>query len=60
MLICSTFHEQSPSLMDASLETARRGGERSSAGRVPAGTGQGPQVVDVYAKAFPGKKPIEI
>ncbi len=64
MIICSTFHEQSPSWTDAALENVtleqvveqlkRRAG-------FGAGFGDRAQkVVDAYAKAFPGKKPVEI
>jgi para-nitrobenzyl esterase len=64
MIICSTLNESSPSRTDASLENisldevkekvSQRAG--FSAGfREKAG-----EVVDAYAKAFPGKKPVEI
>jgi para-nitrobenzyl esterase len=64
MLICSTFHEQSPSWADASLEsiTMEQVVEKV---KVRAGFGAGfgdkaKDVVEAYAKAFPGKKPVEI
>lgn len=64
MLICSTFHEQSPSWADASLENVSLE-EVAEKLKVRAGFGPGfgdkaREVVDAYAKAFPGKKPIEI
>jgi para-nitrobenzyl esterase len=64
MIICSTFHEQSASWADSTLEhiTMDQIVERL---RQRAGFGAGfgdkaPEVVEAYAKAFPGKKPIEI
>ncbi len=64
MMICSTFNEQSPSWTDAALEkvtleqVAERVRERAGFG---AGFGnRAREVVDAYAKAFPGKKPVEI
>ncbi len=64
MLICSTFNEQSPSWLDAALEkvtldqVAERVRERAGFG---AGFGdKAKAVVDAYAKAFPGKSPVEI
>jgi para-nitrobenzyl esterase len=64
MLICSMVDEQSPSWADASLEnvTLPEVVERL---RVRAGFGAGfgdkaKDVVEAYAKAFPGRKPVEI
>jgi para-nitrobenzyl esterase len=64
MIICSTFDEQSPSWMDSSLEnvTLEQVVEKV---KVRAGFGPGfgdraKDVVEAYAKAFPGKKPVEI
>ncbi|HXY41865.1 MAG TPA: carboxylesterase family protein [Vicinamibacteria bacterium] len=64
MLICSTFHEQSPSWSDASLEevTLEQVVEKV---KVRAGFGRGfgdraQAVVAAYAKAFPDRKPVEI
>ena len=64
MIICSTFHEQSPSWTDAALETitmdqvVERLKQRAGFG---AGFGDKAQdVVKAYAAAFPGLKPVEI
>ncbi|PYQ21120.1 MAG: carboxylesterase [Acidobacteria bacterium] len=64
MIICSTVDEQSPSWMDSTLEsvTLEQVVEKV---RLRAGFGPGfgdkaKGVVDAYAKAFPGKKPVEI
>ena len=64
MIICSTFNEQSPSWADSSLEAitldqvVEKVKERAGFG---AGFGdRAKQVVEAYAKAFPGKKPVEI
>ncbi len=64
MIICSTFNEQSPSWTDAALEnvTLEQVAERL---QQRAGSGAGLRdrataVVQAYAKAFPGKKPVEI
>jgi para-nitrobenzyl esterase len=64
MIICSTFHEQSPSWTDASLESitldkvAEKIKERAGFG---AGYGaKAEEVVQAYAKAFPNCKPVEI
>ena len=64
MLICSTFNEQSPSWVDASLENVTLD-EVVEKVKLRAGFGPGfgdraKEVVDSYAKAFPGKRPIEI
>jgi len=64
MLICSTMNEQSPSRTDASLEniTLDEVKERVKQ-RAGFGAGFGDkagEVVEAYAKAFPGKRPIEI
>jgi len=64
MLICSTFNEQSPSWIDASLEslTLEQIPEkvRERAGFGPGFGDKAEAVVAAYAKAFPGKKPVEI
>jgi len=64
MLICSTLNEQSPSWPDASLEgvTLEQVVEKV---KLRAGFGAGfgekaKDVVEAYAKAFPGRKPVEI
>ena len=64
MIICSTLNEQSPSWTDAALETitleqvVEKVRERAGFG---AGYGdKAKDVVDAYAKAFPGRKPVEI
>ena len=64
MLICSTFNEQAPSWIDASLENVTldqvvdKVRERAGFG---AGFGDRARaVVDAYARAFPDKKPVEI
>jgi para-nitrobenzyl esterase len=64
MIICSTFDEQSPSWMDSTLEnvTLEQVVEKV---KLRAGFGAGfgdkaKDVVEAYAKAFPGKKPVEI
>jgi para-nitrobenzyl esterase len=64
MLICSTFDEQSPSWADASLENVTMA-EVVEKVKVRAGFGPGfgdkaKEVVEAYAKAFPGRKPVEI
>jgi para-nitrobenzyl esterase len=64
MLICSTFNEQSPSWMDPSLETITLDQVpekiRQRAGFGPGYGDKAEAVVAAYAKAFPGKKPVEI
>ena len=64
MLICSTFHEQSASWADSTLEhmTMEQVVERLKQ-RAGFGAGFGDrarEVVEAYAKAFPGRKPVEI
>ena len=64
MIICSTVDEQSPSWADASLESITLDQVVEKV-KVRAGFGPGfgdkaKDVVDAYAKAFPGKKPVEI
>jgi para-nitrobenzyl esterase len=64
MLICSTTDELSPSWADASQESVTLP-EVVEKVRVRAGFGPGfgdkaPEVVAAYAKAFPGRKPVEI
>jgi len=64
MIICSTFNEQSPSSFDSALESitldlvAERVKERAGFG--PGFGDKAKEVVEAYAKAFPGKKPVEI
>jgi para-nitrobenzyl esterase len=64
MLICSTLNEQSPSWTDASLEgiTLEEIPDkvRERAGFGPGFGDKAEAVVAAYAKAFPGKKPVEI
>jgi para-nitrobenzyl esterase len=64
MIICSTLNEQAPAWTDAKLmditlpEVAERLKQRAGFG---AGFGdKAMEVVQAYAKAFPGKKPVEI
>ncbi len=64
MIICSTLNEMSPSRTDAALEkitfdeVKEKVKERAGFG---AGFGdKAGEVVDAYAKAFPGKTPVEI
>ena len=64
MIISSTFNEQSPSWNDAALENATLD-EVVEKVKQRAGFGAGfgdkaKEVVDAYARAFPGKKPVEI
>jgi para-nitrobenzyl esterase len=64
MIICSTFDEQSPSWADSALEnvTLEQVVEKVKL-RAGFGAGFGDKAGDVvaaYAKAFPGKKPVEI
>jgi len=64
MIICSTFHEQSASWADSTLEaiTMDQVVERLTQ-RAGFGAGFGDkarEVVEAYAKAFPGRKPVEI
>jgi para-nitrobenzyl esterase len=64
MLVCSTFNEQSPSWSDSKLEAITLA-EVAEKVRARAGFGPGfgdraQDVVAAYAKAFPGKKPVEI
>jgi para-nitrobenzyl esterase len=64
MIICSTMNEQSPAWTDAKLlnvtfaEVADKLKERAGFG--PGLGERAKDVVDAYAKAFPGKKPVEI
>jgi len=64
MMICSTMNEQSPSWNDAALENitldqvVEKVKERAG---FSAGFGEkSREVIEAYAKAFPGKKPAEI
>ena len=64
MIISSVQNEQSPSWMDSSLEsiTLEQAAERLSQ-RAGFGAGFGDKAKDIvaaYAKAFPGRKPVEI
>jgi len=64
MIICSTFDEQSPSWMDSTLEdvTLEQVVEKVKL-RAGFGPGFGEKAGDIvaaYARAFPGKKPVEI
>ena len=64
MIICSMVDEQSPSWMDSKLEnvTMEEVVEKLKA-RAGFGVGFGDKTKDIvaaYAKAFPGKKPVEI
>ena len=64
MLICSTVDEQSPSWTDSSLENVTLAQVVEKV-KLRAGFGAGfgdtaKDVVEAYAKAFPGKKPVEI
>ncbi|MBN1998031.1 hypothetical protein JW935_10795 [candidate division KSB1 bacterium] len=64
MMICSTMNEMSPSRDNAELENVtleqvvekvrERAGFRAGLGD------KAPEVVKAYAKAFPGKRPVEI
>ena len=64
MIICSTVDEQSPSWMDSTLESVTLElvveKVRLRAGFGPGFGDKAKGVVDAYAKAFPGKKPVEI
>jgi para-nitrobenzyl esterase len=64
MMICSTMNEMSPSRTDASLENVTLD-EVKERVKQRAGFGAGfgdkaGEVVEAYAKAFPGRKPVEI
>ena len=64
MMISSVQNEQSPSWMDSSLEsiTLEEAAERlkQRAGFGPGFGDKSREVVEAYAKAFPGRKPVEI
>ena len=64
MMISSVQNEQSPSWMDSSLEsiTLEEAAERlkQRAGFGPGFGDKAREVVEAYAKAFPGRKPVEI
>jgi para-nitrobenzyl esterase len=64
MIISSVMNEQSPSWNDASLESITMDGVvEKLKERAGFGVGFGDKakdIVDAYAKAFPGKKPVEI
>jgi para-nitrobenzyl esterase len=64
LLVCSTFNEQSPSWADAALEAITLDAVVEKV-KLRAGFGPGfgdkaRDVVEAYAKAFPGRKPVEI
>jgi para-nitrobenzyl esterase len=64
MLICSTFYERSPSAFDSSLEDISIDKAKELAKTIR-GFGvslaeNASNIIDAYAKDFPGKKPIEI
>jgi len=64
MIICSTFYERSPSSFDSSLENITFDKAKELAGTIR-GFGvslaeNASNIIDAYAKNFPGKKPIEI
>jgi para-nitrobenzyl esterase len=64
MIICSTFDEQSPSWMDSTLEsiTLEQVVEKVKlrAGFGPGFGDKAKDVVEAYARAFPGRKAVEI
>ena len=64
MIVSSTFHEQSPSWMDSALEAITLdevvAKVKERAGFRPGYGDKAREVVDAYAKAFPGRKPVEI
>jgi para-nitrobenzyl esterase len=64
MIICSTRNEMAPSRTDASLENVTldevKEHVKERAGFGPGLGDKAGEVVDAYAKAFPGLKPIEI
>jgi para-nitrobenzyl esterase len=64
MLVCSTFHEMSATWLDPALEAVTLddvvGKVKDRAGFMPGYGEKARDVVDAYAKAFPGKKPAEI
>jgi para-nitrobenzyl esterase len=58
MIICSTFNESSPTRFDSSLEEITLDGVKEQLkARFADKTSE---IVDAYATAFPGKKPVEI
>jgi para-nitrobenzyl esterase len=64
MIICSTFYERSPSSFDSSLENITLDKAKELA-KTTRGFGvsladNASEVIDAYAKSFPGKKPIEL
>jgi para-nitrobenzyl esterase len=64
MLICSTFHEMSATWMDSALEAITLDEVvekvKARAGFRPGYGDKAREVVDAYAKAFPGRNPAEI
>ncbi len=64
MIICSTFNERSPSSFDSSLENITFDKAKELAKTIR-GFGvslaeNASNIIDAYARSFPGKKPIEI
>ena len=64
MVICSTMNEMAPSWTDATLENITLDQVvdkvKERAGFGPGLGDKAREIVDAYAKAFPGKKPVEI
>jgi para-nitrobenzyl esterase len=64
MIICSTLNEQAPSWTDAALENVTLDQVvekiKERAGFGPGLGEKAREAVDAYAKAFPGKRPVEI
>ena len=64
MIICSTLNEMAPSWTDAALENVTLDQVvdkiKERAGFGPGLGDKAKEVVDAYAKSFPGKKPVEI
>lgn len=58
LMICSTFHEQSPNRTDASLESITLDGVKDKL--KPRFGDKTSEIVDSYAKNFPKARPIEI
>ncbi|MBO0931341.1 carboxylesterase/lipase family protein [Fibrella aquatilis] len=58
LLICSTFHEQSPSRTDAKLETITLDEVKEKV--KPRFGDKAGEIVDAYAKNFPKARPIEL
>lgn len=61
MIICSTTNEGSPSWTDSRLETMTLDEAIGRLGQRPGyGGGKAKQLIEAYAKAFPGRKPVEL